>query len=134
MQRRLIVLIAALACAAQAPVTKLHEWPAYAADASSTHYSTLEDIDREKVTRLQQVWEWKTGEEPLEEYGTRPGMFENTPLMIDDVLYLSTPYNRVVALNAETGAELWALRSEGLRRWPAAERNRLRAPWRRGVA
>ena len=30
--------------------------------------------------------------------GTRPGMFENTPLMIDNVLYLSTPYNRVVAL------------------------------------
>ena len=28
--------------------------------------------------------------------------------MIDNVLYLSTPYNRVVALNAETGAELWA--------------------------
>ena len=108
MQRRLIVMIAALACAAQAPVTKLHEWPAYAADASSTHYSTLEDIDREKVARLQQVWEWKTGEEPLAEYGTRPGMFENTPLMIDDVLYLSTSYNRVVALNAETGAELWA--------------------------
>ena len=87
MRRRLIVVIAALACAAQAPVTKLHEWPAYAADASSTHYSTLEDIDREKVARLQQVWEWKTGEEPLAEYGTRPGMFENTPLMIDDVLY-----------------------------------------------
>jgi quinoprotein glucose dehydrogenase len=34
-------------------------------------------------------------------------MFENTPLMIDNVLYLSTPYNRVVALDAETGAELW---------------------------
>ena len=28
--------------------------------------------------------------------------------MIDNVLYLSTPYNRVVALNADTGAELWA--------------------------
>ncbi len=28
--------------------------------------------------------------------------------MIDDVLYVTTPYNRVVALNAETGAEIWA--------------------------
>jgi quinoprotein glucose dehydrogenase len=34
-------------------------------------------------------------------------MFENTPLMIDNVLYLSTPYNRVVALDPETGRELW---------------------------
>src|SRR5207253_9251033 len=39
---------------------------------------------------------------------TQPGNFQVTPRMIDNVLYLSTPYNRVVALNAETGAELWA--------------------------
>jgi glucose dehydrogenase len=31
-----------------------------------------------------------------------------TPLMIDNMMYFTTPYNRVVALNAETGAELWA--------------------------
>ena len=108
MLRRLIVVIAGLAITAQAPVTKMHEWPSYAADAASTHYSTLEDIDRDKVDRLQQAWEWKTDEQPFEEFGTRPGMFENTPLMIDDVLYLSTPYNRVLALNAETGAQLWS--------------------------
>ena len=47
-------------------------------------------------------------EKALDEYGTRPGNFQTTPLMIDNVLYLSTPYNRVVALDAETGAELWA--------------------------
>src|SRR5207253_10766992 len=39
---------------------------------------------------------------------TQPGNFQVTPLMIDNVLYLSTPFNRVVALNAETGQELWA--------------------------
>src|SRR3989441_10773927 len=37
-----------------------------------------------------------------------PGNFQVTPLMIDNVLYFSTPYNRVVALNADTGAELWS--------------------------
>jgi quinoprotein glucose dehydrogenase len=54
------------------------------------------------------AWTWKTGEAPLEQYGTRPGMFENTPLMIDNVLYLSTPYNKVVALDAETGELKWS--------------------------
>ena len=44
---------------------------------------------------------------PLEAFGTQPGTFQATPLMIDDVLYLSTPYNRVVALDARTGTELW---------------------------
>jgi len=40
--------------------------------------------------------------------GTRPGNFQATPLMIGNVLYLSTPYNRVVALNADTGREIWS--------------------------
>ena len=44
---------------------------------------------------------------PLPEYNARPGSFEATPLMIDDTLYLPTMYSRVVALDAETGAEEW---------------------------
>ncbi len=86
----------------------MQEWPAYAADAGSTHYSPLADVDRQNVAQLKLAWEWKPGEDVKPEYGTRPGMFENTPLMIDDVLYLSTPYNRVVALAASNGAELWS--------------------------
>jgi quinoprotein glucose dehydrogenase len=86
----------------------MQEWPVYAADQAATHYSPLSDIDRANVTRLAVLWEWRTGETPLAQYGTRPGNFQNTPLMIDDVLYVSTPYNRVVALDAETGAERWA--------------------------
>jgi quinoprotein glucose dehydrogenase len=57
---------------------------------------------------LSVAWEWKTGEKALEAVGTRPGNFQTTPLMIDNVLYFSTPYNRVVALDADSGAELWA--------------------------
>jgi quinoprotein glucose dehydrogenase len=86
----------------------LQEWRVYGADNSASHYSPVADIDRSDVGRLRLVWEWKTGEDALAAYGTRPGMFENTPLMIDNVLYLSTPYNRVVALDAESGAERWS--------------------------
>ena len=83
------------------------EWPFYAADAASTKYSSLEEIDRGNVGRLAIAWEWKTGERASEEFGIRPGKFEATPLMIDNVLYLSTAYSRVIALNAETGREIW---------------------------
>ena len=86
------------------------------------------------MSKLKVAWEWKTGEAPLPEFKTTPGNFEATPLMIGGVLYLSTPYNRVVALDAETGQRALVLRSESLRRWPAAERNRLRASRRGGVA
>jgi quinoprotein glucose dehydrogenase len=84
------------------------EWPFYGGDQGGTKYSPLEQINRDTVGRLEVAWEWKTGEQPFPQFGTTPGAFENTPIMIDNVLYLSTPYNRVVALDAETGRELWS--------------------------
>ncbi len=84
------------------------EWPFYGADQAGTKYSPLTDINLETVSKLHVAWEWKTGELPLDQFETRPGMFEATPLMIDNVLYFSTPYHRVVALNADTGAEIWS--------------------------
>ena len=80
----------------------------YAADQGATHYSPLTDIDKSNVGRLGVVWEWRPEEDALPQFGTRPGNFQNTPLMIDNVLYVSTPYNRVVALDAETGAQIWS--------------------------
>ena len=90
-----------------APSASRGEWPYYAADQAATHYSPLDQITPANVQRLKQVWEWKPQETPLEQYGTRPGAFQNTPLMIDGVLYVSTPYNQVAALDAESGRELW---------------------------
>src|SRR5262245_29065662 len=84
------------------------DWPVYGGDQAGTKFSPLADINTTNVSRLAVAWEWTTGEKALEQFGTRPGNFQNTPLMIDNVLYLSTPYNRVVALNAQTGAQVWA--------------------------
>ena len=92
--------------AGQAPAAQ--EWPVYAADQDATHYSPLAEINRENVTQLKVAWEWRPAEDAIQEFGTRPGNFQNTPLMIDGVLYVSTPYNRVVALDAESGKELWS--------------------------
>src|SRR5437773_2097049 len=84
------------------------DWPFYGGDQAGTKYSPIADINRESVARLAPAWEWSTREKALPQFGTRPGAFEVTPLMIDNVLYLVTPYNRVVALDADTGAEIWA--------------------------
>jgi quinoprotein glucose dehydrogenase len=103
-----IVVATALVAGRQtATPTPGAEWPHYAADAAATHYSPLDRITRENVGRLAQIWEWRPREVELTEYGTRPGAFQNTPLMIDGVLYVSTPYNQVAALDATTGRELW---------------------------
>ena len=93
---------------AQDRPAEMIEWPYVGSEQTHTKYSTAEDITPANVDQLEIAWEWEVGEMPLPEYGTRPGSFETTPLMIDNVLYLSTMYTRVVALNAETGEELWA--------------------------
>ena len=108
MLKRLAALVFAAALAGLASDPPEVDWPFYGGDQGGTKYSALTDINRSTVAQLRVAWEWKTGEKLLLEHGTRPGNFQATPLMIDNVLYLSTPYNRVVALNAETGTEIWS--------------------------
>ena len=92
---------------AQAAPEGMVEWSYVGAEQSHAKYSALADIARANIDQLEIAWQWDPAEQPLSEYGTRPGSFEATPLMIDNVLYLSTMYARVVALDAETGSELW---------------------------
>ena len=67
-----------------------------------------EQINLGNVANLKLAWDWKTGEQPKPEFRTNPGAFQATPIMIDNVMYFSTSCNRVIALDAETGKELWA--------------------------
>src|SRR5262245_24789275 len=67
------------------------EWLYYGADQAGTKYSPLTDVNLTNVQRLHVAWQWKHWETQLKEYGTTPGFFEATPLMIDGGLYLPTP-------------------------------------------
>src|SRR5437867_387760 len=108
-----IVLTASLALlAAQEPGSRQVEWLYYGGDPANTKYSPLADITLQNVQRLQIAWQWKHWETPLGQYGTTPGFFESTPLMIDGVLYVTTPYNSIAAVDAETGKELWRFDGE----------------------
>ena len=93
--------------AAQEPDAMI-EWPFVGSDQAQTKYSTVAEITADNVDELAIAWHWEPNEKPLEEFGTRPSSFQATPIMIGDVLYLSTMYTRVVALDAETGDGLWA--------------------------
>ncbi|HEY3066586.1 MAG TPA: PQQ-binding-like beta-propeller repeat protein, partial [Methylomirabilota bacterium] len=82
------------------------EWPSYGNDAGGTRYSPLAQIDRANVGNLRVAWTYRTGEIG----GVRPWgfiAFEATPLMVDGALVFSTPYDRVVALDPDTGTERW---------------------------
>jgi quinoprotein glucose dehydrogenase len=96
----LAVLIAAPLAAQQ--------WPHYGGDAGGTRFSPLKQIHRGNVGSLKVAWTYHTGEISDGSLNPVRTAFEVTPLMADGVLYLTTPYNRLVALDAETGRELWS--------------------------
>jgi glucose dehydrogenase len=83
------------------------EWLAYAGDPGGSKYSRLKQINRDNVTRLKVTWTYHTGDmSDGSEYPPRSA-FESTPLVIDGVLYITTPFSRLIALDAETGKKLW---------------------------
>ena len=100
------LLFGAIAGAGDPPDANL-DWPYVGGDQSHTKYSVADDVTAANVGELKIVWRWAPNERALAEYGTRPGKFQATPVMVGNVLYLSTMYTRVVALDAETGGELW---------------------------
>src|SRR5947207_4643277 len=86
-------------------------WSAWGGDAAAQKYSILADINRGNVARLRVAWTWEAGEQPIAagpgQRPARPGEFQASPLAINDTLYFPTPFNRVIALDANTGRELW---------------------------
>jgi quinoprotein glucose dehydrogenase len=93
------------------------DWPVYGRDSGGMRFSPLDQINADNVSRLRRAWTYHTGE--------RGRAFEVTPIMVDNVLYLTTHNQRVVALDAETGAQIWSFdpksngrESRGVSYWP----------------
>lgn len=83
------------------------EWRAWGNDQGGTRFSPLNQITPENVGQLEIAWTYRTG---FKQTGL-PAPFEATPLKIGDSLYLCTPANDVIALDAETGREKWYFRA-----------------------
>lgn len=83
------------------------DWPAYGNDAGGGRYSPLAQIDRGNVGRLGVAWTYRTGEADDTSPARQRSAFEATPIVVDGTLYFSTPFNRVIALDPETGKERW---------------------------
>ena len=84
------------------------EWPHYGGDLAARKYSALDQINRDNVGRLKVAWTYHTGDISDGSQFPVRSAFECTPLVVDGVLYLTTPFGRAIALEAATGKELWA--------------------------
>ena len=90
------------------------EWLSYAGDRGSKKYSDLDQIDRDNVHELQVAWRWSSPDNPIAKENRRviPFQHEVTPIVVNGVMYASTSFSQVAALNPETGETLWVFDTE----------------------
>jgi quinoprotein glucose dehydrogenase len=102
-----VVLLAAT-CSAQAQSKSETDWPAYGNDPGGMRYSPLRQIDAANVTKLKVAWTYHTRDLSDGNSDRRRSGLETTPILVDGTLYLTTAFNRVIALNPATGEQRWA--------------------------
>jgi quinoprotein glucose dehydrogenase len=86
------------------------QWPAYGRDPGGSKYSPLKKIDRSNVGALRVAWMFHAGDMyvPAKGRGGRQSAFESTPLYVDGVLYVTTAFGRLIALDPDSGRQKWA--------------------------
>src|SRR4051812_50176309 len=78
-------------------------WAAFSGDSGGTHYSSLTAITAQNVKSLAPAWEYHAGDASRE----NRSQIQCNPLVIDGVLYGTSPTLKLFALDAATGAERW---------------------------
>lgn len=113
-------LFAVAALSAQDGSTK-ENWPHYGGLQNSWRHSALDQVNASNVSKLTAKWVFQTG--------VSDGGLQSTPIVIDGVMYLSTSWNRVFAIDGATGKEIWHYFYENPR-----DIGVIYSPWNRGVA
>jgi len=107
-------LYVAVVAHAETPYTT---WREYGGGAHSSQYSALKQIDKSNVAQLEVAWTFPSGEKS----------FSFNPLIVDRTMYVAARDNEIVALDAETGKELWshanesALGARGMNYWQSKD-------------
>ena len=86
----------------------LSGWPEYGGDKGGMRYVLANQVTSENVDELEIAWVHHNGDSSDGSDGSARTSFNVTPILVDDTLVFCTPMNRVVAIDAETGADRWA--------------------------
>ena len=98
----LLAAVLSLVVAAPVALAQTVNWPVYGGSDDHTHYTTLHQISPANVRQLRVAWTYDT-------HDAFPGSeMQTNPIVIDGVLYGTSPKLRVFALDAATGQELWS--------------------------
>jgi len=98
--RAIALLLFAAGCASQGPDT---DWRVTGGDPGNTRFSPLDQINTTNVARLRVAWVYHTGDLAPDQHGE----IQATPIVVDGVLYATTPALAAIALRAASGTLLW---------------------------
>ena len=98
----LVVPLAASSPAAE-PTRAAREWRTHGGDPGHTQYSELAQIDASNVSRLRQAWVYRTGDARKDD----KSQIQCQPIVVDGVLYATSPALKLLALEAATGKPVW---------------------------
>jgi quinoprotein glucose dehydrogenase len=129
----LLTLLAQLPASSEQslPVTGYRDWKVYGGGPDNIHYSSLDQINRDNVHKLEVAWTFDTGDSFPE------SEMQCNPIVVRGVLFATTPKLRVIALDAATGDLRWSfqpnqgkeltshLRNRGLTYWEDGEDQRI---------
>ncbi len=87
---------------------KNQDWPSFGRDFTSQRFSPNVQINTQNVKSLAEAWKYNSG---------IVGSFQTTPIVQNGVMYLSLPFNHVVALDAKTGKEIWRYKHDRRKDW-----------------
>src|SRR5258705_4047293 len=98
--RAIALLLLATGCASQGPNT---DWRVTGGDPGNTRFSPLDQINTTNVGQLEVAWVYPAGDLPPDGHGE----IQATPIVVDGILYATTPKVAVIALRADKGTLLW---------------------------
>ena len=112
------------------------DWQTYGGNPEGQHYSSLKQINRSNVRQLRVAWTFHTETFKKSGAANARASFEANPVLWDKTLYLDTPFDEIIALDAETGRKRWSfdpgvdrnaeiniVTSRGVALWHSASRN-----------
>ena len=104
-----LAVLAAVAAGSPAAYAQQVEWRSYGSDVAGTKYSPLDQINKDTVGDLEIVWRQSVLPDAIrgDREITASVASQNTPLMADGRLYISSGLGTVAALDAKTGEVLW---------------------------
>jgi len=120
------LLCASLILASGACIAAETEWPTYGHDRGAMRHSPLKQITPKNVAALAPAWTYHLRKTHGDAPPARFQPSQITPLVVEGVMYLTSPYNEVLALDAATGAEVWVFDTRavgqparrGIEYWP----------------